>query len=369
MFITCFLVTVFLGCCTGGLSLTVATKCDKPTHSMGAIFQNITDGPFEIGYRLYYRCRPGYSLSSRDPFIECLGNGNWTSVSGCRPKRCTTLPDLQFGDVSYPDKGPVFGSRVNFSCHAGYVLVGSSFSECLIAQNGEGQKVDWTYPMPHCVNTYCAPPGNIEGGYFFPFKESYGHREAVTYTCQANIVPLTLVGKKSLVCLDGEWSSTPPECRAITCPSPRIPHGFVAIRPRTRYIPGDHIRVMCLDGFQFQDGSGEAESDCTVSGSWEPPIPTCGPLNAPKDEGEVTTEPASERPPSSSSLFPGDPDYHHTSTSPFPNIITVTTSTVAPSSPPAHTPLNSILVASLTALAVSALLAIGIFCAVGCARR
>lgn len=365
-----FLVAIFLGCGVGGLSAGAARKCDPPAHSMVAIFQNVTDGPFEIGHRLSYKCRPGYSLSSKNPYIECLEAG-WTPVSSCRPKRCSTLPDLQFGDISYPDKGPVFGSRVNFSCHAGYVLVGSAFSECLIAADGgEGQRVEWTHPVPHCVNTYCAPPGNIEGGHFFPFKEAYEHREAVIYTCHANVVPLTLVGKKSLVCLEGEWSSAPPECRAITCPLPRILHGFLAIRPRTRYIPGDHIRMMCLDGFQFLDGSSEAESDCTVSGSWEPPIPVCKPLNAPWDDEGATTESASQWPPPFSPSSLGYPDHPHTSTTLFPNrVTTIPTSAAATSYPPVRTPINSILVASLTALAVSALLALGIFFAAGCAWK
>lgn len=364
MFLVCLVVILF-GCGVDGLSRS-AGKCDPPTHSMVAIFQNVTDAPFDIGHRLNYRCRPGYSLATKEPYIECLAAGTWTAVSGCRPRRCSSLSDLSFGDVSYPDDGPVFGSRVNFSCHAGYVLSGSPFSECQIAPDGDGQKVEWTHPMPVCVNIYCSPPANIEGGYFFPFKEAYEHREAVIYTCHANVVPLTLVGKKTLICLNGEWSSTPPECRAVTCPSPRISHGFVAIRPRTRYIPGDHIRMMCLDGFQFPDGSGEAESDCMVSGSWEPPIPACRPLNVPGEGGGTTTELASHRPPPSSPSLPGEPDHTGTSTTPLPGRVTTPISTASPSYPPSRHPLNSISLVSLTALAVSALLALCIFCAAGC---
>lgn len=242
--------------------------CEKPLQNSAAIFLNDTMDRYGPGVSISYKCRPGYGRSGKDMSIKCLPDGSWTEVSSCSIKRCSLLSDIIHGSVEYSPSGPIFGTEATFHCNDGFVLVGVDKTRCELQAEGD---LGWSNPAPVCVNLLCSPPRDVDGGFYFPKKEEYGHLDAVTYGCFPNT--LQLIGNKTLVCFSGEWNSPPPACREIKCPLPTVAHGYITSHPRRNYPPGSFVQIACHVRYVLA-GSTDL-SICSEDGVWKPPLPTC----------------------------------------------------------------------------------------------
>ncbi|XP_059398950.1 complement factor B-like [Carassius carassius] len=175
---------------------------------------NITGGTFVLskgysdGSLLKYICPNGYypSVQSR----QCQ-DGRWNSKTKtrktpeCKKITCPSPSVFENGEViPYKDKYYV-NDTTTYSCHSDCTFRGSAERVC--KPNG---KWSGSTPICECDSDHCpdpgVPPGSSRTGNMFNIDDK------VTYRCQS---PLTLIGSKVRVCLDGgQWSGTEPQCYA-----------------------------------------------------------------------------------------------------------------------------------------------------------
>ncbi|XP_052392645.1 complement factor B [Carassius gibelio] len=175
---------------------------------------NITGGNFVLskgysdGSLLKYICPDGYYPSVQSRLCQ---DGHWTSkiksrkTPECKRITCPNPWVFENGEVTpYKDKYYV-NDTTTYSCHSDYTFRGSAERVC--KSNG---KWSGSTPICECDSDHCpdpgVPPGSSRTGNMFNIGDK------VTYRCQS---PLTLIGSKVRVCLDGgQWSGTEPQCYA-----------------------------------------------------------------------------------------------------------------------------------------------------------
>uniref|UniRef100_A0A8C1Z426 C3/C5 convertase n=1 Tax=Cyprinus carpio TaxID=7962 RepID=A0A8C1Z426_CYPCA len=173
---------------------------------------NITGGTFVLskgyshGSLLRYICPNGYYPSVQSRMCQ---DGRWTlkiktrKTPECKKITCPNPRVFENGEViPYKDKYYV-NDTTTYSCHSDYTFRGSADRVC--KPNGK-----WSGSTPICGrdSDHCpdpgVPPGSSRTGNMFNLGDK------VTYRCQS---PMTLIGSKVRVCLDGgQWSGTEPQC-------------------------------------------------------------------------------------------------------------------------------------------------------------
>ncbi|XP_026090411.1 complement factor B-like [Carassius auratus] len=163
---------------------------------------------YSEGSLLKYICPDGYYPSVRSRLCQ---DGQWTSkiktrkTPECKKITCPNPRVFENGEViPYKDKYYV-NDTTTYSCHSDYTFRGTAERVC--KPNGK-----WSGSTPICGrdSDHCpdpgVPPGSSRTGNMFNIDDK------VTYRCQS---PLTLIGSKVRVCLDGgQWSGTEPQCYA-----------------------------------------------------------------------------------------------------------------------------------------------------------
>ncbi|XP_016109746.1 complement factor B-like isoform X2 [Sinocyclocheilus grahami] len=175
---------------------------------------NITGGIFVLskgyshGSLLKYICPNGYYPSVQSRLCQ---DGNWTSKTKIRKTpecikiKCPNPRVFENGEViPYKEKYYV-NDTTTYSCHSDCTFRGSEVRVC--KPNG---KWSGSTPICECDSDHCpdpgVPPGSSRTGNIFNIDNK------VTYRCES---PLTLIGSKVRVCLDGgQWSGTEPQCYA-----------------------------------------------------------------------------------------------------------------------------------------------------------
>uniref|UniRef100_A0A8C2I9M4 C3/C5 convertase n=1 Tax=Cyprinus carpio TaxID=7962 RepID=A0A8C2I9M4_CYPCA len=175
---------------------------------------NIKGGTFVLskgyshGSLLRYICPNGYYPSVQSRMCQ---DGRWTSkiktrkTPECKKITCPNPRVFENGEVApYKDKYYV-NDTTTYSCNSDYTFRGSAVRVC--KPNGK-----WSGSTPICGrdSDHCpdpgVPPGSSRTGNMFNIDDK------VTYRCQS---PMTLIGSKVRVCLDGgQWSGTEPQCYA-----------------------------------------------------------------------------------------------------------------------------------------------------------
>ncbi|XP_019402047.1 PREDICTED: complement receptor type 2-like [Crocodylus porosus] len=246
---------------------------------------------FPVGSVVTYSCRPGYTLiPGVIPRITCLNNFTWSKV----PEFCERLycpnPAIENGAlISVSRKEHVFGNRVEFHCHFGYVLRGSSSVHC----GGDGM---WHPPLPFCDKVCGPPPSITKGKHSGTGQGHYPYGSKVTYSCAEG---LSLIGESSIYCTSGNgvnltWSGPAPRCKFVRCPMPVV-HNGRTISDITAFLYGATVQFSCNKGYRI-DGNGE--SWCQEDSTWSSPEPTCQPVQCPKPKVENgrMVNPTSEKP-------------------------------------------------------------------------
>ena len=94
-----------------------------------------------------YSCNSGYELVGRDT-RTCQNDGVWSGIAPmCRRVRCTTLPSISNGQVTFSNNIIFPETVATYSCIAGYALVGGDTRVC--QENGE-----WSGQVPFCRCKY-----------------------------------------------------------------------------------------------------------------------------------------------------------------------------------------------------------------------
>ncbi|XP_065189560.1 E-selectin-like [Sycon ciliatum] len=161
----------------------------------------------EIYGAAIFTCNSGYNVVGSSASV-CLPNGAWSiTPPTCQRVQCPSiLASPLFGSV-LPGSNEVFNSR-QFKCHPGYQLEGSSHTICL--STGA-----WSQPTPKCKRVLCSGQvAPLNGAIASMSLEING---ATIFICNSGY---NVSGSSASVCLpNGTWSSSPPICQRITCPT------------------------------------------------------------------------------------------------------------------------------------------------------
>ncbi|XP_076313314.1 locomotion-related protein Hikaru genki-like isoform X1 [Tachypleus tridentatus] len=154
------------------------------------------------GTNVNFSCPTGYRLVGPST-VTCLRNETWSeSPPVCELIKCK--PPVLPKNGRILDEGRYLqGSIVTYTCHIGFILIGSSFTVC----NNDGQ---WSHPPPLC-RPACEFPGQPSNGRVVPTKFQYDVDEFVVVRCSKGFRRL---GPRKLQCTSlGHWSSSLPHCR------------------------------------------------------------------------------------------------------------------------------------------------------------
>ncbi|GMR33765.1 hypothetical protein PMAYCL1PPCAC_03960, partial [Pristionchus mayeri] len=209
---------------------------------------------------------------------KCLCDGE-CGLSCVNPGlTCPTLFDIPNGRVHWGGEGH-FGANAEYSCDAGYVLVGPSQRRC------QGNK-EWSGALPVCrLQLKCgAPP---ETAYAVHDGQSYTGEfdldSEVHYSCMAGYNKYNLEGTLSTSkCLlnrknVAQWFGPDIKCKARACPDPgKLDNGH---REGDMFEYPHSVIFSCLPGFLL---IGSQSRQCLESGEWTGDAPICKPTECPR---------------------------------------------------------------------------------------
>ncbi|XP_060586067.1 sushi, von Willebrand factor type A, EGF and pentraxin domain-containing protein 1-like [Ruditapes philippinarum] len=192
-----------------------------------------------------FSCGTGYTLNSTS-VLTCTSAGTWdypTPYCICVPPSALTNGEVNLSDDF---------RTVTYTCHVGYVLVGSATRTC--QDDGTG----WDGISPVCV--LC--PSLDEPSSGTVTLSTSGTQTKATYTCDAGY---NLNGDEERMCnSDGTWSMSEPTC---TCETPADPlNGLVTA-------DGATATYTCNQGYSM---NGASTRTCGDDGTgWSGTAPTC----------------------------------------------------------------------------------------------
>ncbi|XP_035953897.1 P-selectin isoform X9 [Halichoerus grypus] len=247
---------------------------DLPQH----IFMNCSHplGNFSFNSECSFHCSEGYELNGPSK-LECLASGTWTNEPPqCIAVQCPPLRTPERGSVTCPHSAEAFqyGSSCRFSCEEGFALVGSEVVQCTASGL-------WTAAAPVCEALQChdlPAPNKAQVNCSHPFG-AFRYQSTCSFTCNEG---LHLVGASVLQCLGtGSWSAPPPECQAIPCTPLLSPwNGTMnCVQPLGNSGYKSTCRFACDEGFSL---SGPQILDCTPSGHWTGSPPICEAIQCPE---------------------------------------------------------------------------------------
>uniref|UniRef100_A0A8D2KKD9 Sushi domain-containing protein n=1 Tax=Urocitellus parryii TaxID=9999 RepID=A0A8D2KKD9_UROPR len=251
---------------------TVLGDCGLPPKlQFASPLSQLYEPNFKAGTVLKYACHSGYRKvnSSR---VTCGAYGAWIYNIFCIKKQCRNPGELTNGKVDVMTDF-LFGSTIQFSCSKGYVLIGSTNSQCEV----QGSEVEWSDPLPECVIVKCESPPEISNGKHGGGDEDlYTFGSSVTYSCDPNF---SLIGNATIYCMVenktlGVWRPNPP---------PQIPKGIFISGFKPFYTHKDSIVVSCKKGYVLR---GSNLIHCEAHNEWYPSVPTCE-LNGCSDLPEI----------------------------------------------------------------------------------
>ncbi|NWI59180.1 CR2 protein, partial [Calyptomena viridis] len=232
---------------------------------------------YMYGDRLEVTCKDGFAFKGRGSSItlQCTSEGRWDpSPPECIPEPRCSRPDIPHGIEVYKSKNDyTVGTQVRLACDEGFVLRGSDLTKC-------EADATWAPALPFCDKVCGPPPQTTNGQHSDLGTKQFPYGAKVTYTC---VEGLSLIGNESIYCTsdDGEnlaWSGPAPECRVVRCPRPVVERGRTTPQ-RFTFPYGVLMHFSCEEGFALR---GATESQCQADGTWDPPVPTCQPVQCSK---------------------------------------------------------------------------------------
>ncbi|XP_065792837.1 P-selectin [Muntiacus reevesi] len=223
-----------------------------------------------------FSCEEGFALVGPE-VVQCTASGVWTAPTPvCKAIACEPLESPAHGsmDCSPSSRALQYNTNCSFHCAEGFTLRGADTVRC--ADSGQ-----WTAPAPVCQALQCQdlPTSNkVRANCSHPFGD-FRFQLTCSFTCDEGSF---LVGASVLQCLDtGNWDAPFPECQAVTCaPLPNPQNGEkTCVQPLGGSSYKSTCWFTCHEGFSL---SGPERLDCTPSGHWTGPPPTCEAIKCPE---------------------------------------------------------------------------------------
>ncbi|KAF6074075.1 complement component 4 binding protein alpha [Phyllostomus discolor] len=264
--------TLFQMTLVAALLASVLGDCGPPPHLQFAFPENeLNETNYKYGTALKYNCRPGYTrTSSRNTYLICDKKGKWEYYYFCVKKVCNNPGELRNGRVIIKTDYS-FGSRIEFDCLEGYILMGPTTSHCEL----QDKTVGWSNSFPECVIAKCESPPDISNGKYNGGSEDvYTYGSSVTYSCDPSF---SMLGEASISCTvvnktEGVWSPSPPTCERISCSKPDVKNGKILVGFGPNYKYKDSISFGCNKGFILK---GSNLIHCGADNNWHPAPPIC----------------------------------------------------------------------------------------------
>ncbi|XP_058898214.1 P-selectin isoform X4 [Kogia breviceps] len=247
---------------------------ESPDH--GSMDCSLSSRAFQYNANCSFHCAKGFTLRGADT-VRCADLGQWTAPAPvCQALQCQYLPASNKAQVncSHPFGAFRYQSTCSYTCDEGLLLVGASVLQCLDTGN-------WNAPFPECQAATCTPlpsPQNGTKTCVQPLGDS-SYKTTCQFTCDEGF---SLSGPERLDCTpSGHWTDSPPTCDAIKCPELSAPEQGSLDCPDTHgeFTAGTTCHFSCNEGFKLE-GSNHVE--CTASGRWTAPRPTCDAVNCSK---------------------------------------------------------------------------------------
>ncbi|NXP59444.1 LYAM2 protein, partial [Chloropsis cyanopogon] len=208
---------------------------EMPVH--GAVNCSHPSEQLTWGTTCEFTCEEGFTLTG-PATLRCGSSGAWDRQQPtCAAVRCEAVPRPAEGSVSC-DRAPAeltSGSRCDFQCSEGYVLEGSSSTEC----TAQGQ---WSEPVPKCKGKTVGNCSFLVTGEHTEIHVHIGPWLQTKLFIQCD--PLSSPEKGSMDCSHGAGIFT--------------------------YNTSCHFS--CLEGWSL---NGSRVLECSHSGNWSASLPTC----------------------------------------------------------------------------------------------
>ncbi|XP_076368032.1 sushi, von Willebrand factor type A, EGF and pentraxin domain-containing protein 1-like isoform X3 [Tachypleus tridentatus] len=223
------------------------------------------------GSQAKYSCEKSYKLVGNQ-VRKCELGGKWTdSAPQCKFIDCGKPEPVAHGNFDLINKTTTYLSKIKYSCHMNFSLVGDEERTCLDTKLWSGQN-------PMCKLIDCGEPDIKPGSYVE--GDGFTVHSVIKYFCE----PGHLMISKTLhrTCgLDGKWSGEAVMCRFIDCGRvPLIPRGAVRYANETTYFQSV-IFYECSFGYRL---IGNKVRLCLEEGHWSENAPVCEEIRCPIPE-------------------------------------------------------------------------------------
>ncbi|XP_067130389.1 P-selectin-like [Centruroides vittatus] len=228
-----------------------------------------------VGAQCVIGCRPPYIVGGTN-VRRCLPNGRWTGArNACiMGEQCPSITGLNGGRVSGVCQPGIIGESCQFSCNAGYQLIGLSNILCL--RNGS-----WSGPPPTCQAIVCPSLPVPQNGKYNGICSPGQPNQWCNFECNEGY---TMSGSSNLLCrANGTWSNPPPTCQVSNCPAITNTEEGIVSGTCSPGIVGQSCYFSCKSGYNL---IGPNSIVCRAGGIWSTDPPycekvNCPPLNAP----------------------------------------------------------------------------------------
>jgi len=177
------------------------TTCGKPEQPPNS---TLVSTVYNVGSRIEYLCDPGHLLVG-PARRTCLATGFYSEFPPvCRHIECGMPADIPNGKLAFINGTREFESSIKYSCNPGYILVGKDSLMCDVDQR-------WNGPPPRCEPVYCAEPAAPRYGGYTLSTNSTRFGTVATFYCTNPTYKL--IGPKKITCLkDGTFNAESPKC-------------------------------------------------------------------------------------------------------------------------------------------------------------
>ncbi|XP_005458083.2 complement factor H isoform X3 [Oreochromis niloticus] len=128
----------------------------------------------------------------------------------------------------------------------------------------------WFAGVTHAQNAKACKAPVLNGGYFVPEEDIYGHDAELTYACDSGLKPVAEGWWATSKCENGKWVDKPQCIDENACLPPTIPHGKYNKAQKGWYKEQSSILVQCDNGYVLEDNR---RSTCR-NGTWTS-LPVC----------------------------------------------------------------------------------------------
>ncbi|XP_021351273.1 sushi, von Willebrand factor type A, EGF and pentraxin domain-containing protein 1-like [Mizuhopecten yessoensis] len=220
-------------------------RCEKNSCGAPKIRSNVIviGNDHLLGGTVTFSCPVGYILIGKTN-MSCTSSGEWSGTSPeCQVVSCGDFPlyDSNLIVRTGTKDEYVYADNIDLICKEGYVLVGTSSSQC--QANGR-----WSAVNPSCIEANVeACPARHDLANANTIPSAYREGEMYTVECMTGYRG---IGNMEVTCTpENVWSNPSGICRRISCGKPPVTDMVNIIRISGRsYFYGDRVQFRCRPG-------------------------------------------------------------------------------------------------------------------------